>query len=685
MSQLRLRTRTASSRLNTVRDLYALSNDEYFLLNYWHHSVFGRRPETHSGDLTDADWPPFEKLIRGLDTAVAVLNYLLMAPEEDEQELVCRIHDWAWSEHRRAATATSYVLTQLADDLLDVLCGFGEEDGRALNPTQTSLKPLNELVRYERLPVPSGAPGRFDVFISYKHKLYAPLATDLVRELRARGLACWFDAEQLDTLALAADYSESVRGWLRDALRQSQCAVFFAAVLEATVDQNAQGQHLAFNWQAFERRHARALLYVYPDGSGSSGRIYPEGMAAAPDTWGSVSELALLILEKVARGVPAEPEPEDPELVTATARLLDYGKSYDAALECVTPLAALALLAPAGSTQGHVPSGPFDEDFLLSLLRSHAETALRVGQAGLDLGGLFEAGARQPFGRWSAPHRFRWADAFGHGAHGLPYQQDLPAIVTEHALLKGLTAGVIARASTGFVARSIRNRHPDWTAERVEQELRAVADRITAGADPCRHGAHAWLVTAQDGHRTARPLSRAGVHATDVPGLPARVSAYTSLPDALFADRCSAAVAAALDSGDPSELAAVYRHHPEIALTMTGAVWPATVWTMRTPDGDLVVLAALEAAPACSARPGPTLDPQSLLRGLDVPADVPSSYLQVPLLGLAGPLPAHLVADPCARAPAVDRGRPLDTLGLIAGVLVPLERYLSKRADSYEG
>jgi len=374
--------------------------------------------------------------------------------------------------------------------------------------------------------------------------------------------------------------------------------------------------------------------------------------------------------------------PDEPDLEAAAEQLLQHGKRYGAALQSVTPLAELALLAPPASTQGLPVSEPMDEDVLLALLRYHAETADRLMVAGLDIEALFEAGAREPSGRWSAPHRFRWPDVFGHDANGLPYKQELPPIVTEQALLKGLTPGLVARGSTEFVARSLRNRHADWTQDRLRQELTEIADRILTEPDGCRHGRHAWLVTDDGGHRTARPMSSAGVYRGEIDGVPVELAVYVSLPVALFSEQCSTAVGDALDSRLPARLESVYREHPEAARTMTGAVQPTTVWLRRTPNDELIVLADRPAAQACAESSGAPLVPATLLKDLDAPAARPSHYRPASFLHLDGPLPAHIVADPCARTPSEDGS--LGDFELIADVLAPLERYLSKRSASYE-
>ena len=664
----------------------SISNDEVHRLQVWMHEASGKWA-TLMSDHSPETWQTAQATIRALEGAVLSINYLLgVVPLADPGDV--RVLE-AWF-----SKATSSTFPQEGKIALSILQSLGLEIiGFGSGKERAGGRELNELavLRSEK-PYSLRWPSRtFDVFVSYKHLRDGERAATLADSLGALGLECWLDQVQLrlDPGSVVVDLL--LKRWLREALTASRCTVFFETALEATADEDFRGKRVAFNWQVYEQRYARNIVYIRP----TRGELYFDDGTTL--NWSTVPELARLVAEHV-HGLPpvdlpdAQPLHEQADLARAVADLRRYGHDYSPAFRTATPLASLALLAPRTIDAGVGEGGPGADDVLLALARYDPRSAMMLQSAGIDLHALFAAGSKILQGRWSDPSRYRWADVLGQdgGAH------QLAAVFTETDLLKGLARGVLS--GTGEARRllevTLRYVHRTWAQDEIDQAVQRAAEQLIAGSSEnenavaCRHGRHGWIILKTTDALRAVPVARYGVFrlAADCRSLPQEVAIYIRQARYLFPGHVVAEVDENLNSTVAQDsFDELIERRPEFAVTFTGTPAPCTVHILTATDDDVALL-ALDASEirigTCAPEPSPPPHGADLIRALTRLESSGNSPLESRWpIETAPRLHGALISEPCMLLAAEPE---LSEFELLAKIVSPLRRYQHLRELEYD-
>jgi hypothetical protein len=517
----------------------------------------------------------------------------------------------------------------------------------------------------------------FDVFISYTHRLRSAAALALRDQLAARGLKVWLDRDQLSIATGVRLQNIQIRRKLRHALAVSRHTVFFQTLGEMHADADFRGEHTAYNWQSFEQRYARDLIYV--DRSGDLTIHYGSSQTAIP------AHAALDFLTQRCREPSNPPQRSDfgpiagrdPDLDESASELSAYlNPAFGREIE-PSPLAEIALLAPGSAKTGRTEAA-YGDDVLIQLLRYDAASALELQRAGLDLYWVFAVGSKLNDQRWQRPREYLVADVFGLEPGSAHDRIRRTGALTTGDLLLGLlefaAGNTYARDLLKHACRAGRTDLTEQAVAHLVDECRTRAMESLRG-DASRLGLHGWMFTHAAGGVRAMPVVECGtIQSTDI--RPSRLLARQSAR--LFPPEVLAAFGNALTSRRADDVTQALATHKEIARTLSGVVTIGLSQDVSRP-GDQGQSWLLDAEPEVQIASETTVE--CLLSALDTlsqhQASVPSPQ-QWPWG--ERPWQHGVFVGPATHGIATE----LSAFDLIADVLQPLDAYMALRTLEYD-
>jgi hypothetical protein len=396
-----------------------ISNDEVFGLERIFERVTGEELVVLYEE-GDGRWPRMHEIIRALEKAVTALNYILgaerfwlQAPRSYDEVIDVAHAATEIEEHpeRWAAqdSLLARVLSLLARDFISTLVMDAQ-------PPRSMPFDWMFVLDFElQSPPPVAAAEHFDVFISYKHATYSADAMLLYAQLTALGVRCWLDREVLQVQPGEWVEPAALKAMLKQGLKNSDLTVSFETYDQAHGDEDHRGSSTAFNYQAFEWRHASHLAYVERGGTLNVPELGRRVPFQGPT--GLAEEVAKLW--RALHGTPPRRETlwssPDPSLAPALSALHGLVREYFGREIHVTPDAALALLTAGRVEQNGGEFATFADDVLLAAVRHDPGCAVALARAGVDLQALFDVGARLRRTRWKSPGSFVLKDCLGHG------------------------------------------------------------------------------------------------------------------------------------------------------------------------------------------------------------------------------------------------------------------------------
>ena len=396
-----------------------ITNDEAFGLERFFERVTGEELYILYEE-GDARWPRMHEIIRALEQAVTSLNYILgeerfwlHAPRIND-EVIDVAQAAAEIEEHPERWAAQYpllarVLSLLARDFISTLVMDAQ-------PPESMPFDWMFVLDFElQSPPPVAVAEHFDVFISYKHATYSADAMLLYAQLTALGVRCWLDREVLKVQPGEWVEPAALKAMLKQGLKNSDLTVSFETYNQAHGDEDHRGSNTAFNYQAFEWRHASHLAYVESGGTLNVPELGTRVAFKGPA--GLAEEVAKLW--RALHGAPPRRETlwssPDPPLGPALSELHRLVREYFGGKVHVTPDAALALLTAGRVEQSGGEFTTFADDVLLAAVRHDPGCAVALARAGVDLQALFDVGARLRRTRWKSPGSFVLQDCMGHG------------------------------------------------------------------------------------------------------------------------------------------------------------------------------------------------------------------------------------------------------------------------------
>lgn len=258
------------------------------------------------------------------------------------------------------------------------------------------------LFRVVHVPTPQAPSPSVDVFVSYKHARYGDVARMLHDALEQRGLRVWLD--QLDLALSTWVEATQLRRWLRDAVQAATLTVFFETYDQAVADARG-GVKRAFNWQAYERKHANAVVDIRPD----------RQLIASSDgvrTYDDDEELVGLLADLVPLAA------RDTDARHRSAREVDAAHAADDVSEYLTECFGTALTLPTRTLLSLLPPAEHNmplliDDYFAHLLRLDPASALAARRAGLDVGRFLAIAASPADEVIREPSSYLCSDLFG--------------------------------------------------------------------------------------------------------------------------------------------------------------------------------------------------------------------------------------------------------------------------------
>jgi hypothetical protein len=395
-----------------------LTNDEIYECQQIFEAVTGREIYVMRGH--PADWNEFRRIMLATDRAVHSMNYafqfLNVSFEPGGRALqfvnLDLLEQWVKTGLAESADrALAEVLRRVIETIMQAHV-FGDAE----YPKPLVVRDLFRVL-FIRPPEDFLPREKFDAFISYKTRVYAGAAAQLRDDLKREGLNPWLDRDQIAKEPGEWLDPSFIKAYLRSALQASKLTVFFETYAAATADENFRGNHIAFNWQIFERRHARDIVYVRPP---TRTIDFDNGRPSVG--YGDVADLAKKVAV-LARGLPERKDqsPErDPVVTDGTVRELHEARTrlhrqlrerFGRPVELSARM-TLALLAPETTDEMFAHHSGMGDDVLVHLLRYSPFAATLLRNAGLDLARLLAVGVKFAETFWSPPGNFRVKDVF---------------------------------------------------------------------------------------------------------------------------------------------------------------------------------------------------------------------------------------------------------------------------------
>ena len=567
-------------------------------------------------DADPADWDDFQRLLAAMGRAVQIINYAfdmlgVRYTGEDEKGKLRHVAPLQqWLEASASSTDNSVLLAVLGG----IAAGLGRVTwfGKIDYPQPFPIDRLYQVKFIE--PDESFLPsGSFDVFISYKHRKYFEEARTLHELVTARGLRCWLDQEEMGLAHQEWIEDAVLKRRLRAALQSSQLTVFFETVAEAIADEDFRGNHIAFNWQLFEQRHANRLLYVRPgygvetyDHTGASQSFV--STEAFADHIAELIETPALSSRHDSRA-QGDARDDSREAITEARKTLerlanvDFGRSIE-----ISARTALIVLAPGEAESGGNERTPMADDVLINLLRYSPYAASRLHRAGLELEMLYAVGVKHVETLWRAPNDYRMHDLFGlPGGSQVPEAAQIAKSGTldEVSLLNGLLefACVHSYAQELFL-RTFKNTDPSMESDEQVERIQHIADHVHGQLSRCGRPAsgQVWTLTRDSSGFALRPLGVAEfVSVKGAEALPCRVfGVCLSQVHGVF-DRTRIALLEQVlnDGADIGRLESVFAQYPTLEFTFDDASTLAST-AMFQPHNDDDALSDLLLVPSDS-------------------------------------------------------------------------------------
>ena len=649
----------------------SISNDAADELQWHIRGAFGRDVLLLSDD-SDDTWQQLQLLRAVLGRATRVLSYALTARLEVDE--VLRLERWLASDTDVPA-ADRAVMERILRHLKTSM-SLGD-----LTLTGGASVTLDSLVNVGVSGVVrehAWSSDEFDVFISYKHRLYSAAAERLRDALAQRGLKVWLDRAEM---ALGTDEripNTEVRRRLQHALSVSRHTIFFETEAELHVDEDFRGSRTAYNWQTFEHLYARDVIYVDADGN----LRFEDSVGPAAVVPGQPDVDFLAAYCRASSGPPRRSSfgpaaGGEPDLAQAGAALRRYlAQEFGDPVE-VSPLAQIAMLAPGSSDRG-ADSAAYGGDVLTQLLRYDPGAALELARAGLNLYGTFAVGAKRHDYRWQQPRARLVDDIFGVTPTVAHRRVRSSRRVGTRELLLGIlefaAARTFARDVIGLALRAVRSSQSEDDLQHSIETFRTLAIKQLA-LEEREMDVHGWMLRQSGGRRTVIPIAGCGIYR---PGdlRPVRVVARQS--DRLFPSDVVAAFAQAIADGGAQHIDEVLGSYKEVALTLAGNIslsWgqdvsrpgiPGEIWvTPSEPHASLGLFSSEKLIHA--------------LEWLDSSDGMNLTPVAWPW-GDGGWERIVLVTPPVAGGVA----EPMTLLNFVADVLFPLDDYLALRVMEYD-
>jgi hypothetical protein len=265
-----------ASRATSFTDLWgSLKNDQVADLCEILKLSTGRELGPQFTRATAEDWTAMAALIAKLGSAATRLNALLSGKDWDNTDEIGAV----LKKVERDAEAPGHSSVDLAvvkylNDKVRWYLAFGEE-------IETFGKfRLLGLGTVSAMPAPDGS--AYDIFISYKTRLYAAQAARLAERLEALGYRLWFDQDVLNKMQNRPEVfeKEHLISILTNAVKHSRCTVIFEGIMHAveilpgrteeealadrTVMKNARNDVVDWDWQGLEIAATQRGITIHP-------------------------------------------------------------------------------------------------------------------------------------------------------------------------------------------------------------------------------------------------------------------------------------------------------------------------------------------------------------------------------------------------------------------------------------
>jgi hypothetical protein len=576
----------------------SLTNDQIYVCQGIFSNVTGR--SLYIADADPSDWDDFTKVVNGLYKATHIFNYAaykfsITFDEDATWPFSSLSHFELWVDHAPASD-TNLVVKHILHNLIFELRKIYPNEVHYPAPFVLDYLYLVKFLRPHSDFLPD---GEFDIFISYKTRDYASMARTLATALTARGLRCWFDQDQL-VITQQGTWIDTIilKKYLAAALDASQLTIFFETYSEAIADEDFRGNTVSFNYQAFEHRHARKLIYIRPKntmidfGTGAAGLTFQNEEELASKIWDVYQQLSD-DSNQAGNWRTRERKRSAQELQAASDKLLALARKYFSHDISLSARMTMIMLSPGSVDQHGQETTVLGDDILMNLLRYSPFCALILLNAGIDLSKLFAVGAKEIRNLWSAPGSYRFPDTFGPADSRKEELANL-MVMDEAELLKGMV-GLFPKnyAATQLMIRTLKHMG-SLQAEEEEETTTQLGQIVDHVSNACRRGyrpcpGQQWILFLNSDGIRFRPFAECGKY--KVTGLQGPDTSSFSVnlmqTDGIFDEQALLQIETLLERREARELDKVLASYPvlDFLLQDFDSIVPTSILVPLVKDG----------------------------------------------------------------------------------------------------